>query len=310
MGDRLDPALIRQLAERALAEDRARQDVTTAALVLEVQRGRAVIIAKGDGVLAGINATRAVFTAEDRFLVMRQQRKDGKPLADGDKVAPGDWIATIDGSLASILRAERVALNFLCHLSGVATATNAVVRALEGTACRLRDTRKTTPGLRALEKYAARVGGAVNHRLDLADGVLIKDNHLAALRARGLGIAEAVRLAREANPGMRIEIEVTDVEEARESLAAGADELLLDNMSLEAMRVVVEARGKWQKAKGPSKASGRAVWLEASGGITLENARAVAETRVDYISIGAITHSAGVAGMSLEVEGELATGLR
>jgi len=166
---------------------------------------------------------------------------------------------------------------------------------LEGTNCRLRDTRKTTPGLRALEKYAVRVGGGVNHRMDLSDGVLIKDNHIAAIRARGLGIADAVRLAREANLGMRIEIEVTDVDEAHEALEAGADELLLDNMSLEAMREVVAL------AQGPSRTSERAVVLEASGGITLENARAVAETGVDYISMGAITHSAPSLDMSLEV---------
>jgi nicotinate-nucleotide pyrophosphorylase (carboxylating) len=207
-------------------------------------------------------------------------------------VSPGDRVATIEGPLGSLLRGERVALNYLTHLSGIATAAAAVVRALEGTGCRLRDTRKTIPGLRALQKYAVRIGGGTNHRLDLADGVLIKDNHLAALRARGLGVADAVRLAREANAGMRIEIEVTTVEEAREALAAGAGELLLDNMPLETMREVVALAA----ACDPRPA------LEASGGITLANARAIAETGVDYISMGAITHSAAALDLSLEVE--------
>ncbi len=285
----LDTALLRRLAEAALAEDRARDDITTAALVPEDERGRAKIIAKAEGVLAGLALAETAFATADPTLAWRSERRDG------DRLSAGDRAATIDGSLGAILRAERVALNFLSHLSGIATATNAVVRALDGTGCRMRDTRKTTPGLRALEKYAVRVGGGTNHRMDLADGVLIKDNHLAALRAHGLGIADAIRLVREANPAMRIEIEVTSVDEAREALEAGANELLLDNISLEAMREVVALAH-------PSRASGRAVVLEASGGITLANARAVAETGVDYISLGAITHSAPALDMSLEVE--------
>jgi nicotinate-nucleotide pyrophosphorylase (carboxylating) len=230
----------------------------------------------------------AVFAAVDGSLVWRPHTEDGRP------VSPGDRAASVEGPLASILRGERVALNYLTHLSGVATAAAAVVRALAGTGCRLRDTRKTIPGLRALEKYAVRVGGGTNHRLDLADGVLIKDNHLAALRARGLGVADAVRLAREANPGVRIEIEVTTADEAQQALTAGADELLLDNMPLEMMREVVALAAACDPR--PS--------LEASGGITLANARAVAETGVDYISMGAITHSAQALDLSLEVEAE------
>ncbi len=286
MSDGLDPALLRRLAEAALAEDRADRDVTTLALVPPEQAGRSVIIAKAEGVLAGLPLAAAVFAAVDGSLVWRLHTEDGRP------VAPNDRVASVDGPLASILRGERAALNYLTHLSGVATAATAVVRALAGTGCRLRDTRKTIPGLRAMEKYAVRTGGGTNHRLDLADGVLIKDNHLAALRARGLGVADAVRLAREANPGMRIEIEVTTVEEARQALAAGADELLLDNMPLEMMREVVALAATCD----PRPA------LEASGGITLENARAVAETGVDYISMGAITHSAPALDLSLEVE--------
>ncbi len=211
---------------------------------------------------------------------------------DGHRLSPGDRVATIEGALASILRAERVALNYLTHLSGVATATAAVVRALEGSGCRLRDTRKTNPGQRALEKYAVRVGGGSNHRLDLAEGVLIKDYHLGALGIRGLGIAEPVRLAREGLAGMRVEIEVTTVEEAREALDAAADELLLDNMPLDQMREVVAVAA----ARDPKPV------LEASGDISLENARQVAETGVDFISMGAITHSAPALDMSLELD--------
>jgi len=281
-----DPLLIQKLVRVALAEDHAARDVTTAALVPPEQQGRAAVCAKAEGVLAGLLVAQAAFAEVDgrlRWIAVK---------ADGDALRPGDRIAEVSGPLASILRGERVALNFLTHLSGVATAAHEVVRTLEGTACKLRDTRKTIPGLRALEKYAARMGGAQNHRLDLADGVLIKDNHIAALRSRDLGIADAVRLARAAQTTMHIEIEVTDVEEAREAIEAGADELLLDNMSPGEMRKVVAlAAGREPRPL-----------LEASGGITLANARQVAETGVDYISMGAITHSAPALDMSLEVE--------
>ncbi|MCH7576932.1 MAG: carboxylating nicotinate-nucleotide diphosphorylase [Chloroflexi bacterium] len=287
----LRQAHLRHLALSALAEDRADRDVTTAALVPPDQTGRALIIAKAEGVLAGLPIVRAVFTAVDTALVWKPSLEDGHRLSSGDRVV------TIEGSLSSILRAERTALNYLTHLSGVATATAAVVRALEGTGCRLRDTRKTIPGLRALEKYAVRVGGGTNHRPNLAQGVLIKDNHLAALRDRNLGIADAVRLARQSlarlgNPDMTIEIEVTTVDEARQALAATADELLLDNMPPDQMREVVALAA----AHDPRPL------LEASGGITLENARAVAQTGVDFISMGAITHSAQALDMSLELE--------
>ena len=281
----LHPAHLRRLAENALMEDEAWHDVTTAALVPPEQRGHGVIVAKAEGVLAGLAMAEAVFKAIDPSLAWR-------PLAaEGARLAPGQAVAEVEGALAAILRAERVALNYLTHLSGVATAAARLVEAIAGTGCRLRDTRKTTPGLRTLEKYAVRVGGGENHRFTLADAVLIKDNHLAALRARGLGIADAVRLASPsggAPPEMRVQIEVTSVEEAREALAAGAHELLLDNMPPEEMRRVVEL------------AKGKAV-LEASGGITLANARQVAETGVDYISVGAITHSAPALDLSREL---------
>ena len=280
---KLRQAHLRRLANSALKEDQAWQDVTTAALVPPEQKGRGVIIARQEGVLAGLPMAEAVFKAVDPSLQWR-------PLAtEGNRLSPGQEVVRIEGPLAAILRGERVALNYLTHLSGVATATARLVAAIAGLPVGIRDTRKTTPGLRTLEKYAVRVGGGQSHRLTLADAVLIKDNHLAALRARGLGIAEAVRLARQEAPaGMRIQIEVTTVDEARQALEAGAGELLLDNMPPEDMRRVVEM------------ARGQAI-LEASGGINLENVRRVAETGVDYISVGAITHSAGALDMSLQV---------
>jgi nicotinate-nucleotide pyrophosphorylase (carboxylating) len=283
METELDPKYVRGLVRTALAEDRADRDITTEALVPPEQAGRAELIAKEQGVLAGLAFAAEAFAAVDPKLRWSEE------AADGDRISPGQVVARVEGSLAAILRGERVALNFVCHLSGVATAANDVVRLLEGTGCRLRDTRKTTPGLRAAEKYATRMGGAANHRFDLADGVLIKDNHIAALRERDLGIGDAVRLARAANPRMRVECEVTSLAEAREAAGAGADELLLDNMTPDEVREVVRVVG----SKRPA--------LEASGGITAENARAYAEAGVDYISMGAITHSARALDMSLEV---------
>ena len=280
---KLPQAHLRRLAKNALKEDQAWQDVTTAALVPPEQKGRGIIIAREEGVLAGLPVAEAVFKAVDPSLQWR-------PLAaEGSRLSPGQEVARIEGPLAAILRGERVALNYLTHLSGVATATARLVAAIAGLPVGIRDTRKTTPGLRTLEKYAVRVGGGQNHRLTLADAVLIKDNHLAALRARGLGIAEALRRAGEQAPaGMRVQIEVTTIDEARQALEAGAGELLLDNMPPEDMRRAVEM------------AQGRAV-LEASGGISLDNVRRVAETGVDYISVGAITHSARALDMSLQV---------
>ncbi len=285
-GASLDPEFVRRLVVAALLEDAAGRDVTTAALVPDGQLGRAVIIAKGSGMVAGLPLAEATFAAVDAAL------RSAALVAEGARIAPGDRVAAIEGPLAAVLRGERVALNFLCHLSGVATATAAVVEAIKGTRCRLRDTRKTLPGLRALQKYAVRVGGGESHRGSLEEAVLIKDNHLAAMLSRDLDIGAAVHAAREANPGLRLEIEVTSVDEARQGMDAGADELLLDNMSLAEMQDVVALAA--MRDRRPA--------LEASGGITLENARAVALTGVDYISMGAITHSVQALDMSLEVE--------
>jgi len=277
---------VRRAVALALAEDAAWRDVTTSALVPPDQQGRAVIIAKALGVLAGLAVVEAVFHALDESLAFEAA------AADGARLSPGQVVARMAGPLNPILRGERVALNLLQRLSGVATTTARLVEALEGLPTRLLDTRKTTPGLRALEKYAVRVGGGHSHRFNLADGILIKDNHLAALRARGQDIAAAVRLARLGSPHtLRVEVEVTSVEQALEALAAGAEVLLLDNMDPEDMRRVAGV------------ARGRAL-TEASGGITLDNVRAVAETGVDFISVGAITHSAPALDMSLEVVGE------
>jgi nicotinate-nucleotide pyrophosphorylase (carboxylating) len=284
----LDPMLLRRVVEAALEEDAARRDLTTQALVPPDQHGAATVTIKGEGVLAGLPVAATTFAALDPSLHFEPR------LSEGSAVSPGIAAARIEGALAPVLSAERVALNFLQRLSGIATATRRLIDSIAyaGLAGRVRivDTRKTTPGLRALERYAVRVGGGHNHRFNLADGVLIKDNHLAAARARGASIGQLIQQARLAAPHvMRIEIEVTTWSQAIEAISAGADILLLDNMPPEEMRRVVEA------------AQGRAL-VEASGGVTLDNIRAVAETGVDFISVGSLTHSAPALDMSLEVE--------
>jgi nicotinate-nucleotide pyrophosphorylase (carboxylating) len=275
--------IVRDAVQLALREDGARDDVTTRALVPRDQQGRGVFLAKASGVVCGLSVAEAAFAALDpavRFEAL---------LKDGAIVAPGDELARVAGPLAPILSAERVALNFVQRLSGIATATRALVDAVARLPVRILDTRKTTPGLRPLERYAVRCGDGQNHRYNLSDALLIKDNHLAAARARGLTIAQVLGEARSSAPdGMRIEIEVTSVDEAREALEASATALLLDNMSLDDMRAVV------------ALAKGRAS-LEASGNVTLENVRAIAETGVDCISAGSITHSAPALDISLEL---------
>ena len=274
---------IRDMVERALVEDLGHGDVTTDALIPPDARGQASVVVKADGVVAGLEVALEVFRQVDPSTQSRIRMEDGAP------VSPGDVLADLEGSVAGILKAERVSLNFLQRLSGIATATAAYVKAVQGTKARIIDTRKTVPGLRQLEKYAVRVGGGHNHRYNLADGILIKDNHIAALRARELGLAEIVDLARERSPHtLRVEIEVETVEEAIEALEAGADVVLLDNMTPDEMRRVVEISG------------GRAL-LEASGGVTLDTVRAVAETGVDLISVGALTHSVRALDISLDM---------
>ncbi len=282
----LDPELVARLVGEALAEDRADADATTGALVAPGQRGRGVIVARAPGVIAGLAFAQSAFRQMDADIAWQPSR------TDGESVTPGDTVATVEGSLDGLLRAERTALNFLTHLSGVATAAAAVVRLLDGTGCRLRDTRKTIPGLRLAEKYAAQTGGAETFRTDLADAVMIKDNHLAAVRARELRIADAVRLVREANPGLRVEVEVTSIDEAREAIESAADELLLDNMTPAEIRPIVELAAN----RDPRPL------LEASGGITAANAREYADAGVNFISIGAITHSAMALDLSFDIE--------
>jgi nicotinate-nucleotide pyrophosphorylase (carboxylating) len=277
---------IEEIIDRALAEDLGKGDVTTEALIVGDQRGTGFIVAKKEGILAGINVARQVFHRVDAQLEVDIL------LEDGARVKPGSKVAKVSGSIASILKAERVALNFLQRLSGIASETNRYVAAVEGLQVRIMDTRKTTPGLRSLEKHAVKAGGGENHRMSLGDGILIKDNHLAALRSRGLNIKEIVAKARENSPErLPVEVEVVTVSEASEALEAGADIVMLDNMSLEDMRKAVKS------------IHGRAL-VEASGGITLDNVRAVAETGVDFISIGALTHSARALDISLELEAQ------
>jgi nicotinate-nucleotide pyrophosphorylase (carboxylating) len=272
-----------RVVRAALDEDLGWGDVTTEALVPPDQPGQAVVLVKAEGVLAGLEAVEEVFRQLDGSVAVELR------AADGDRVRPGDEVARVTGPAASILKGERVALNLLQRLSGVATATRRYVDAVEGTSARVIDTRKTTPGLRALEKYAVRVGGGTNHRMTLSDGVLIKDNHLAALRSQGLGIAAAVERARRHAPHtVRVEVEVTTVAEAEQAASAGADIVLLDNMPPEQMAEAV-------------RRIGRRSLVEASGGVRLETVRAVAESGVDLISVGALTHSTPALDISLEL---------
>ena len=274
---------IQSLIERALTEDLGPGDITTDSLIPPELRGAASIVAKAPGVIAGLEVALEVFRLADSSVQARIL------APDGSEVTPGDVVAEMEGSVAGILKGERVALNFLQRLSGIATETSSYVRAVGGTRARIIDTRKTIPGLRELEKYAIRVGGGRNHRFNLADGVLIKDNHIAALRAQELNLRDIIERARENAPHtLRIEVEVETVDEAREALDARADVILLDNMPLDAMREVV------------ALAQGRCL-LEASGGVNLETVRAVAETGVDLISVGALTHSVRALDISLDM---------
>jgi nicotinate-nucleotide pyrophosphorylase (carboxylating) len=275
---------IEEIIDRALAEDLGKGDVTTEALIPGDQRGTGFIVAKKEGILAGTGAAKQVFHRVDPELKVEIL------LEDGARVKPGNRVAKVSGSIASILKAERVALNFLQRLSGIASETNRYVEAVKGLPVRIMDTRKTTPGLRSLEKHAVRAGGGGNHRMNLSDGVLIKDNHQAALRSQGLNIKEIIAKAKQnALQRLPVEVEVGTVSEALEAVEAGADIVMLDNMNLEDMRKAVKS------------IHGRAL-IEASGGITLDNVRAVAETGVDFISIGALTHSARALDISLELE--------
>ena len=272
---------IDELLHRALAEDIGAGDVTTQALVPAHQLGVAAARTKQDGVLAGNAIAARVFTLLDGAVDATSL------LADGELLTPGTTFLQVEGSLQAILTGERVALNILRHLSGIATLTRAFVQAVEGTNARIIDTRKTTPGLRLFEKYAVRVGGGHNHRIGLFDGVLIKDNHIAACGS----VTAAVERARTSvHHLLKIQIEAESLEQVAEALEAGADGILLDDMSPETMAAAVEM------------AQGRA-FTEASGGITLESVRDAARTGVDLISVGMLTHSAAALDISLDIEG-------
>lgn len=272
---------IEPIIAQAIKEDLGQGDVTTDILIPPTMEARALILVKAGGVLAGIEVAEIVFHQLDPSLIFERQAEDGTT------VQAGSVVGVVTGKAGGILQAERVALNFLQHLSGIATETAKYVAAVTGTRARILDTRKTTPNLRLLEKYAVRAGGGQNHRQNLSDGVLIKDNHLAALRAGGVGLGEVIKRALANAPyDWKIEVEVCTVEQAQIAMDAGADIVLLDNMGTADMRRVVES------------AQGRAL-TEASGGITLDNVRAVADTGVDFISIGALTHSVKALDISI-----------
>ena len=254
--------------------------MTTGALLSGHETGTARAVAKADMVVAGIDVFRKTFLLQNREI-----RFSGC-LEDGCEIGRGDILAGLSGRLEDILAAERTALNFLQRMCGVATLTRQFVKAVAGTGARILDTRKTAPGLRILDKYAVRVGGGLNHRFALYDGVLIKDNHITAAG----GIGEAVKRARRKIPHLlKIEVEVKNHGEVREALAAGADAVMLDNMGLEAMREAVLLIGGQ-------------IPVEASGNVTLANVRQIAETGVDFISVGALTHSVTAADISLVVQ--------
>ena len=283
-----DAREVARIVRRALAEDRAAHDVTTRALVPPEQRGRGAFLFKASGVVCGLEVVRAVFGEMSPDLELEVF------AADGSSVDAGHVVAEVTGPLAPMLSGERVALNLLQRMSGIATLTRRFVRAAaEGGPARVLDTRKTTPGLRELERYAVRVGGARNHRNTLEDGILIKDNHIEAALKRGVAIPELVEAARRNAPHtLRVEVEVTDAATALLAIAAGADVILLDNMSPREMRQVVES------------ADGDGTLFEASGGVTLETVRDIAATGVHLISAGALTHSAPALDISLELEAQ------
>ena len=274
----LEPALYREAVRRALAEDLGWGDVTTEATVDPHLRARGEIVAKGDCVIAGLDIAAEAFRQLDPAVVFT------KNVEDGDRCSAGTFVAVVRGSAAAMLTAERTALNFLQRLSGIASVTRRYVDATGGTITVL-DTRKTTPTLRALEKYAVRAGGGTNHRAGLDDGILIKDNHIRL----GGGVAEVLRKMKAARHEMPIEIEAQNLDQVDQALAAGADIILLDNLSIDEVRSAVRRIG------------GRAK-IELSGGVTLDRIAELARTGADYVSVGALTHSAPALDLSMTVD--------
>jgi nicotinate-nucleotide pyrophosphorylase (carboxylating) len=275
----LDPAEVQAAIDRALAEDVPTEDVTSVATIAADARGEGVFAAREPGTVAGLGIAALVF-----HTVMGDAVEVAGRLPDGTRVEAGDVVMRVAGPTRGLLTAERTALNYACHLSGVATATAAWVDALEGTSARVLDTRKTLPGWRALQKYAVRCGGGLNHRMSLSDRAMVKDNHVLAAG----GVVPAYDAVRNAYPDLRVEVEVTDLDQLRELLEAGCEEILLDNMPTDVMAEAVHI------------AAGRAM-LEASGGLTFDRAREVAGTGVDFISVGALTHSVKVFDIGLDL---------
>ncbi len=282
----LDPEDTERAVRAALEEDlRYGPDVTSAATAAPGARAVAGVVARQPGILAGLPVALAVLDLAGLPL------ESAEPLrADGDRVDAGTEVLRIHAPLRELLGAERTLLNFLTHLSGIATATRAWVDAVSGTGCAVRDTRKTTPGLRQLEKYAVRCGGGQNHRMGLGDAALIKDNHVVAAG----GVAKAIEAVRAAAPALPLEVECDNLAQVEEALAAGAELLLLDNMGLADQRAAVALARAYPSVR-----------LEASGGLRLDRARAVGETGVDFISVGALTHSSPALDLALDVLGEL-----
>jgi len=274
----MDPALYREIVRRALAEDLGWGDVTTEATVPSELRAKGIILAKSSCVIAGLDVAAEVFTQLDPGCRFDRKKKDS------DRCEPGDVVADVCGGASAMITAERTALNFLQRLSGIATLTRRFVDAAGGRITVL-DTRKTTPTLRALEKYAVRAGNGTNHRAGLDDGILIKDNHI---RLAG-GVAEAVKRMKDDDPEMPIEIEAQSLEQIDEALAAGVDCILVDNLPVEVIKEAVK------RARGRAK-------IEISGGVTLDRIADLAATGADYVSVGALTHSAPAADLSFELE--------
>ncbi len=270
---------IRRIVEYALAEDVGPGDVTSTAIIPPSTHLRGVFLVKAPGVIAGLGVVGRVFAAVDEAIRYEPLVEEGTP------VAPGDVVAQVEGDGPGVLIAERVALNFLQRMSGIASRTRQYVEAVRGTRAQILDTRKTVPGLRTLDKMAVALGGGTNHRIGLFDMVLIKDNHIEAAG----GITPAVRMVRERVEGLAIEVEVESLEQFDEALGLGVDRIMLDNMDLDTMREAVRRRGK------------APVEIEASGGITLDTVAGVAATGVDLISVGDLTHSVRALDVSLDI---------
>jgi nicotinate-nucleotide pyrophosphorylase (carboxylating) len=273
---------IDSIIDVALEEDMPQGDITSENIIPVDSRSRAIIIAKESGILAGMDVARRVFEKIDPDVEFEKKKNDGQKFSEGER------LAQLQGSSISLLKGERTALNFLQRMSGIATTTGIFVRALEGTKTTILDTRKTTPGLRGLEKYAVKMGGGQNHRQNLSEMVLIKDNHLKLVGS----ISEAVKRAKErVAPGIKVEVEATCLADAQEAVRSGADMVMLDNMRIEEMKEVVS----WIKGKVP---------LEVSGSVTLERIKEIASLGIDFISVGSLTHSYKSVDISMEFLGE------